>query len=320
MTRSVFLKLAKIKYSGDSIGDDIRVEIETLGKLLRVDKRIKAGTTVEINQEVGRFETDRAFSANISITVIEKDLLFNDIGGASGSIKINTGITKSQQFVFNVQIRETRSTLGKFWGNKTANFEIILEVLVGDIERYTPDIEDGWLRARDIKNNIIAFPAYVKTKPEYIKNKREYFTPLEGAYHHQLISAKLQDDGSSYLISDVKHKPVARAAYSISKKLFIFNGKKYKTVNYPNASWEKKLYDIEIPDYPHGRNDLYSEAIRPKVWFKIGHGGERYLHTGTRSLGCITIVETTRWMEIYSALIKARKGDFLSVGELEVID
>jgi len=44
------------------------------------------------------------------------------------------------------------------------------------------------------------------------------------------------------------------------------------------------------------------------------------LHTGSRSLGCITIVDTERWMEIYNALIKARKGDFMSVGVLEVID
>jgi len=53
MLNSIQLKLSKIKYGGDSIGRDIRVEIEVLGKFLRVDKRIKAGTTAKINREIG---------------------------------------------------------------------------------------------------------------------------------------------------------------------------------------------------------------------------------------------------------------------------
>ena len=66
MLKSIKIKLSKMKYGGDSIGRDIRVEIEVLGKFLRVDKRIKAGTMVEINQEVGRFETDRgAFQTDV---------------------------------------------------------------------------------------------------------------------------------------------------------------------------------------------------------------------------------------------------------------
>jgi len=83
MIKIVQLKLSKIKYGGDSIGRDIRLELEVLGKFLRIDKRIKAGTTVEINREVGRFETDRGlFQTEILITVIERDLLFNDVGSA----------------------------------------------------------------------------------------------------------------------------------------------------------------------------------------------------------------------------------------------
>lgn len=34
MTKVIQLKLSKIKYSGDSIGDDICAEIEVLGKIL----------------------------------------------------------------------------------------------------------------------------------------------------------------------------------------------------------------------------------------------------------------------------------------------
>ncbi len=38
------------------------------------------------------------------------------------------------------------------------------------------------------------------------------------------------------------------------------------------------------------------------------------------SIGDDIHIEIERWMEIYATLIKARKGDFMSVGILEVID
>ena len=66
--------------------------------------------------------------------------------------------------------------------------------------------------------------------------------------------------------------------------------------------------------------DRVAEAIKQKVWFPIDFESARYLHVGARSAGCMTIIETTRWMEIYSALIKARKGDLKNVGTVEVVD
>ena len=322
MFKSIQLKLSKIKYSGDSIGRDIRVEIEILGKFLRVDKRIRAGTIAEISQEVGRFETDRAaFQADIFITMIEKDLLFNDVGNVKSNIKVNTATTKPQQFVFDVQIKETRSIFKKFWDKNTAIFEITLEAEVSDAIRYVSDENDGWLRTllEDNKTKIY-LPAFLRVKMERSDNKREYFTILEGQYRGKSASVILKNDGSSWFITGVKLEPMARAKYSISQKTFILKGKKYKTVDYPKVPWKKGLYDIEIPDYAHGGGTYYPEAQRAKTWFRIGHFGEKYLHTGGRSLGCMTVIETKRWMEIYNALIKARKGDFMSVGVLEVID
>ncbi|MFZ2356945.1 MAG: hypothetical protein WAW67_03875 [Candidatus Omnitrophota bacterium] len=316
------MKLSKIKYGGDSIGRDIRVEVEVLGKFLRVDKRIKAGTTVEINQEAGRFETDRgSFQTDVLITVIERDLLFNDVGSAKGSVKINTAIIKPQQFVFKIQVKESCSILSRlFWGKRTAIFEVTLEAQIGEIERCTPDTEDGWLVAQTGQGERVSLPAYITAHPKSIKNGREYFIPSEGTYRGELLSVPLKDDNSSYLISNIKHESMVSAKYSISEKVFTLNGKKYKAIDYPEAPWEKGIYDIGIPDFPHGSNDTYTEAIRQKVWFPIDFENARYLHVGARSAGCMTIIETTRWMEIYNALIKARKGDFKNIGIVKIID
>lgn len=323
MSKLIKLKLSKVKYSGDSIGDDIRLEIEILGKFLRIDKRINVGTTVEINREVGRFEIDRgSFLSEVSITVIEKDLIFNDVGSTKGDIKVNTGIIKLQKFVFEVYVRETRSILGKFWSKATAIFEITLDAEVSDAIKYVPDEGDGWLKVvLEDKQTEESLSAYLKVKIERADTKREHFTILEGPYRGKSGSVTLKDDNSSRLISGVKHEQMVRATYSISQKTFILSGRKYKTVDYPKAPWKKGLYDIEIPDYPHkGGRSYLEQSKRAMTWFRIGHGGERYLHAGGRSLGCITVIETTRWMEIYNKLIKARKSDFMSVGVLEVVD
>lgn len=323
MLKSIQLKLSKIRYSGDSIGDDVRIEIEILGQFSRVDKIIKVGTTAVIDKEIGKFETDqKIFKTDIKISVIEKDVLFNDVGSVDRNIEIDTNIIKPQQFIYKVQIKETRSILGKIWGKKVADFEITLDVGVTDAVRYIPEGKDGWMAVK-IKNHtsLESLPAYLKVKPEFVDGGREYFKILEGAYRNKSASVKLKDDSSSNLISGIQHEPMAQASYSISKKIFTLNNKRYLTTDYKNASWEKGLYDIEIPDYPHLGGARYEkQAPRAKTWFRIGHSGERYLHTGGRSLGCITVIETTRWAEIYNILIKARKGDFMSVGVLEVVD
>src|SRR3989338_218457 len=149
MLKLVQLKISKIKYTGDSIGDDILAEFEILNKFLRIDKKVKNGATAVIDKEIGRFETDqKIFWANLRIVVIEKDPLFNDVGNLDANIKIDTSIIKPQQLVYKIQIKETRSIFGKVWGKSVADFEIILEASVTDSVKYIPDNGDGWLKVR----------------------------------------------------------------------------------------------------------------------------------------------------------------------------
>lgn len=135
------------------------------------------------------------------------------------------------------------------------------------------------------------------------------------------VSLDNKNDNSSRLLTNVKHESSIYLKYSISKKKLIIDNKKYNATDYPDSPIKKGWYDIELPDSPHLGGQYYLEtSLRAKTWFRIGHEGERYLHTGRRSLGCITITDTKKWDEIYNKLIKARKGDFLSVGVLEVVD
>jgi|GEM_PF-568503 len=329
MLKIIQLKLARIKYKGQSIGEDIRVEIEALGKFLRIDKTIKFKTTSEINKEIGNFETEeKNFKINTKIVVIEKDLLFNDTGNANLKIGIDTTNGKLQQFSCEVEIKETRSILGIVWGKKTAIFEVILEAKVSDAFAYMPDnyddISRGWTVVEfvDTKDRK-PLPAYLRVKILKRENKKEYFKILEGPYFGIDAWISLKSDGSSKLIFGVERIQSPTMAYSISQKIFTLNNKKYKAIDDPSNPWEGGIYDIEIPSSPQPYGQRYQNITpRSKMWFRIGHSGEKFLHVGKVSSGCITIIEIEKWQEIYDALINSRKNNYDkdNVGIIEIID
>lgn len=322
MLKKIQFKLTNIKYSGKSIGNDIHIDIELLDKILRTDKRVRARKTTEFGQVIGDFPSDqKTFSAKVKITITEKDILFNDIGKTEKTIKVNTDDVKPQNFTYNIEFRENR--FGKTWGKSAAIFEVTIEALVTETIRYIPDVNNGWLKVKITSGETVSLPAFLKVQLGYIKSGREYFTILEGPYRGQKASVSLDNanNSNSRLLTDIKYEPLIHLRYSISQKKLIIGNMKYKATDYAETPWKKGLYDIEIPDYPHlGGGHYENRSFRAKSWFRVGHDGERYLHTGSRSLGCITITEIEKWNEIYDKLIKARKGDFLSVGVLEVID
>lgn len=95
-------------------------------------------------------------------------------------------------------------------------------------------------------------------------------------------------------------------------------GVSYQTVDYPRRPWAPGTYDIEIPDTPHKGGLRYSEATRSRTWFRVGHTGDRYIHTGGASAGCMTIIERSQWDQLCSVLIRDRKRDGVNVGTVEV--
>ena len=328
MVKSIQLKLLKIKYSGDSIGDDIRTEIEILGKFLHIDRTIKVGITDNINEEIGNFETDRElFEANLRITIIEKDALFNDIGSTEGKIKINTNTAKLQQFVYDVQIREIRSALGKPWGKRKAAFEVTLEATVSDATLYVSfeQSKNGWIQVvKEDDKTKIDLPAYLKVKLDRQDSKRQYFTIMEGSWRQRKASVKIKENGTSYLESINYQTGPAHLVYSWSRRILKFKNKVYKVRAYENDQqpWRNTLYDIKIPDFYHGKGRPYLDRAKlAPVWFKTTHpSDDRYVHVGVNSLGCITLTEVERWDELCEILMKARRGDGESIGILEVID
>ncbi len=75
-------------------------------------------------------------------------------------------------------------------------------------------------------------------------------------------------------------------------------------------------HDIEIPDFQHTEYGSGYGAFAT-TWFRIGHSGDRYLHPGRVSAGCVTITDISQWPSIWSYLINSRK-DNRSVGEITI--
>lgn len=71
-------------------------------------------------------------------------------------------------------------------------------------------------------------------------------------------------------------------------------------------------HDVEIADFPHQLGSVYGRFAT--VWFRIGHTGDRYLHPGRISEGCITCVPSS-WPAIYD-IVHAARIDKKSVGHL----
>lgn len=318
MFKKIILKLKSIKYLGNSIGDDVRLEISILEKSFSLKKKIKIGTKQEFNKIISEFNTDRKiFEADISVRIIEDDPVFNNTGNLETQIKIDMA-KNIQEFTYEVLVSELRINASK----ARAVFNIILQAEVLETETFISETSDGWLKV-SIKGitEKKSLPTFLRVRLLQSSNKQDYFKILEGMYQGKDASVIKRSNNISYLQSGILAREPAVVTYSISTKILTINNKKYRTTDFEQEKWKTGIYDIEIPDAPHKGGTYYTNQAKfAKVWFRIGHKEAKYLHTGRHSLGCITVLEQDHWDEIFYQLIKARKGDGLSVGVLSVVE
>jgi len=134
------LNLLEIKYGGDSVGREIRVNIKISGGIdFEINKRIKIGESVLINQEIGQIKTDEGtLEKEVSIIVTEKDWVFDDVGRTDGVLRVDSLKPFPQKFKYSVSVTERRKI---FW-KSTALFEIVVEVELVKEDRENENIGD----------------------------------------------------------------------------------------------------------------------------------------------------------------------------------
>ena len=319
MSKIARVRLVGIRYEGESIGDDIRIEINHREGVFSLNKQIKHGTEAKVDAEVCALAVERSDALILDIKVVERDIIFQDVGG--GSLEVKAGSLEESERIETCKI-EVRESRGALSGGALARFTLSFAVSASLPIRYIPLIHDGWFKCYvGSTKEQISVVAYTKVRLDALKKGRQYIVPLEGPYIGQLLSNTADRDASSALLVQDPQAGSVQAVYSISKKKLTVDQKTYETTDDARSPWVKGIYDIEIPDHPHRSGHIYGyNSDYSIVWFRIGHQGDRYVHTGKHSLGCITMTETGNWDALCKLMLAGRKGDGRSVGTLTVTD
>jgi hypothetical protein len=314
-SRVVVLTVSAVQYEGGSVGREIALDVELVGELLTSNLRLLPGQTRELTREVAQFWTDgEEFAAVGQIQVTERDSVYSDTGLSSVSWALDLRESSVLESVHRVDVVESggqrEGTAGIFF--------VTLRAQVVAATRFVQEPETGWLTVLGEGGRRIALPETLCVEVFRIADGREHFTITEGPHRGKRASVRLNPDGSSPLSeADPRGRPV-KATYSVSRKTLTIGAASYQTVDYPLKPWALGIYDIEIPDAPHTGGLRYPEATRSRTWFRVGHTGDRYIHTGAASAGCVTVVDRAKWDQICATLIRGRKGDRMSVGTIEV--
>lgn len=177
----------------------------------------------------------------------------------------------------------------------------------------------GWLIVKYSSNGSIYPPLPQFLRVDYLKQEggRDYFNVLEGRSKGREASVVV----GGYLLDGDPKEPAGKIKFDRKAEKLWYGGQgPVKAITQPNNPVPLGTFDLEIPDEPHILGEPYeSQTIYAKTWFRIGNSGDRYLHPGRVSAGCITIVDIPKWTDIYNYLIKRRKGD-QSVATVEVVE
>lgn len=180
----------------------------------------------------------------------------------------------------------------------------------------------GWLIVRYSNDNSTwpPLPQFMRVDYQSTQNGRDYFTLKEGQFAGRQASVRLKDSGGSYLADGDPALPPAKVIIALDTCRLWYGGKGPLSI-VPNLSNPCPVgtHDLEIPDEVHPGGAAYlSQSPFAETWFRIGHSGDRYLHAGSFTAGCVTVNQIIVWTDIYSYLIQRRKGDGRSVGTIRV--
>ena len=197
--------------------------------------------------------------------------------------------------------------------------------------RYIPSTEDGWILVLAGEEKI-SLPSGLEVSLDRQSGGRDFITVQEGMHIGRscdlksgfLVGQSPRSKDVSMKVSPRQGGPVVIGGKSYDLEIMIKyseNGHDGSTgpfpaMTHPQNPIPKGEHAIELPDYPHDLGSKYGRF--GTVWFRVGHSGDRYVHPGRLSDGCLTCAPPY-WPQIYDRLIKGRDvRDKKTVGHLTV--
>ena len=179
---------------------------------------------------------------------------------------------------------------------------------------YVDETSDGWLIVK-INGGNYSIPMGLKVKLTEERDGRIHFVIQEGAYKGKNASVR----SGPYFTEHRLTLSGAELVFDlITERLTISGLGSFNAITHSSNPIPKGNHNIELPDAPHHLGNLYTSYSQyATTWFRIGNSGDRYLHPGRVSAGCITVTDLDEWTNIYEYLIYRRSNDY-DVGRLTV--
>lgn len=205
-----------------------------------------------------------------------------------------------------------------------------LSLLAAAQDRFVRATSDGWLLVMT-SGTKTSLPSGLKVSLTSTSGGRDNGVVLEGVLAGTTFDVSAGNLQTTFrrvdtLRADVKKRAggpivIGGTSYDLELRLSFKEGGVQKSIGPYAAKTEPTnplplgQHEMEIPDFPHDLGAPY--GAHGKVWFRIGHTGDRYVHPGRVSEGCLTCAPS-QWEEIYGVLDCARANDKISIGTLVV--
>ena len=191
----------------------------------------------------------------------------------------------------------------------------------------------GWLPVKDITGKD--YKLFYSTSVEKTKSKK-YLIVTEGEAKNKTVSIEYHKIHpnlfSNYYSNDISIESNCRIVVAIKERKLYYRPKKdeFCEIYIGVQDLDYGVYKILLPTKKTDKvvstnyiNEHNGGSRFAETWFPFmkDRFEERYIHFGTYSRGCVTVVhgQTDAWNNLYLYLIKSRKVNNI-IGDLIVID
>ena len=312
------LSLADLQLEGDDLGDDFQLECTCAGATSIVTLQKLEKKLIPKHRDFATVWLEPGQSIlTLKILAREIDPIADDIG--QQELQINSLAIEAEARALDLNIEIFGRGRGE--SKLRANLKIKLAVTRSPGVVQIKDVDpNGWVLARARADVSIPLPAGIAVELTSLKDGRENFVVLEGVHKGTDASIALDENGITHLTRLLtRDQAIAMKLIRDRWVLQIPDVGEFEVMKMePAETIYPGTYNICLPDSPHQPGKRFrSKARHAESWFRIGDEGDRYIHPGSRTKGCVTVKDLAAWEIIYSHLIKGRL-DNGHIGTLEV--
>lgn len=169
---------------------------------------------------------------------------------------------------------------------------------MAEIKFVTKVGRDGWLLVQLDGGERISLPQFLKVQAIKTQNGRDYFQIAEGPYKGKSGSVSRKSPAESYFSANMRHTPTATVRFSVDEQKLWYGNNRTPINTFSGKSPRKTpvskgTYKLQIPYAPSAetRAGYYAYTDFHKTWFRLNLDptGDRFLHVGEISHGCVTV-------------------------------